>query len=246
MSASLSVGDDGKLQRHRLKRRGHFAGQEIVDAKRKHLEPAELQAFFKQIPTKSFWYPYFYLQYVFGCRLSEPALILEEDVSFEQKQIIIKRLKKNSEKEDGGYAEHVYMADERVLSVVNTALDWKRKMREVENPFLFPARRKVAQPGAERLSQLRHLDGHSAISRFTAHRAFQDAAKRASIPEKLCHSHVLRHTRATLLLASGVPAEQVQFLLGHSSLKMTQRYIGVADSMRTKLNAGFLQQGLGL
>lgn len=246
MSGSLSVGDDGKLQRHRLKRRGHFAGKEIVDSKRKHLEPDELQRFFRQIPQQSFWYPYFFIQYVFGCRLSEPALILDEDVSFDEKQIIIKRLKKNAEKNEGGYAEHVYSADDRVMNAVATAQAWKRKMREVENPFLFPAKKKTKEPGAERLSQLRHLDGYSAISRFTAHRAFQDAAEKAGIPDTLQHSHVLRHTRATLLLASGVPAEQVQFLLGHHSLKMTQRYLGVAESMRTKISTSLLQQGLGL
>lgn len=247
MSVSLSVGADGKVARsNTLRRRGKFAGKEIVDAQRKHLEPDELQRFFKTIPPTSFWHPYFYIQYIYGCRLSEPALILDEDVSFTDKQIIIKRLKKNQEKVEGGYKEHVYSADERVLNAVRIAQRWKQHNKEEENPFLFPAKKRTKAPGAERLSQLRHLDGYGAISRFTASRVFTEVAVRAKLPERLQHSHVLRHTRATLLLASGVPPQQVQFLLGHNNLKMTERYLGIAESMRTKISTDLLQQGLGL
>ena len=60
------------------------------------------------------------------------------------------------------------------------------------------------------------------------------------------YSHVLRHTRATLLLASGVAEEQVQYLLGHSNVQMTRRYLGVAESMRDALNSEVLRKGLGL
>jgi integrase len=244
MSGSLSVADGKIVRKNQLRRRGRYAGREIIDATRNHLEPEELARFFKVVPKRSFWHPYFFIQYFYGCRLSEPALILDEDVDMEGGEIIIKRLKKN--REEDGYKECVYKADERVLDVVRVALDWKVSLREQENPFLFPAKKKTKKPGAERLSQLRHLDGHGAVSRFTAHRVFQKIAVEAKLPERLQHSHVLRHTRATLLLASGVTPEQVQFLLGHSSLRMTQRYIGIAESMRTKISADILAQGLGI
>lgn len=244
MSASLSVADGKIVRKNTLRRRGHYAGREIIDATRNHLEPDELARFFKVMPKRSFWYPYFFLQYFYGCRLSEPALILDEDVDVKGHEIIIKRLKKN--REEDGYKECVYKADDRVIDVVKVALDWKVQLREMDNPFLFPAKKKTSKPGAERLSQLRHLDGHGAVSRFTAHRTFQRIAIEAKLPERLQHSHVLRHTRATLLLASGVSPEQVQFLLGHSSLRMTQRYIGLAESMRNKISTELLQQGLGI
>lgn len=234
-----------KLEKvNQLKRRGYFAGQEIVDATRQHLEPNELKEFFKFLPPTSFWYPYFFIQYFYGCRLSEPALILDEDVSFKKKMIVIRRLKKAQERE--GYREHVYAADQRILDCVTVALRWKEHKHIEENPFLFASSRRTKVVGAERLSQLRNLDGWQAVSRFTAHRMFQRIATHLKLPENLRHSHVLRHTRATLMLAAGASPEQVQFLLGHSSLKMTMRYIGVADSMRSKLNADVLKMGLGL
>jgi integrase len=244
MPASLSV-VDGKLSRNTLKRRGHFGGREVLE-QRKHLEPDELQRFFRHMPKTSVWYSYFYIQYIYGCRLSEPALILDEDVSFKEAQIIIKRLKKIENRDEGGYKEHVYSADERVLEAVRNAQRWKVHNKDTDNPFLFPSKREMKKTGAERLSQLRHLDGFNAVSRFTAHRAFTQIAQEVKLPAKLQHSHVLRHTRATLLLASGVDIRQVQFLLGHTSIKMTERYVGVAASMREKVNAEVLQQGVAL
>jgi integrase len=247
MSGTLSVNERGAtvkiVRKNTLQRRGHFAGQEIIDSQRNHMEPEELQRFFKSMPKRSIWYPYFFIQYFYGCRLSEPALILDEDVDFKKGQIIIKRLKKK--REEAGYQESVYAADSRVLEAVQTALDWKVALKEEANPFLFPSKKKTEKTGAERLSQLRHLDGFCAVSRFTAHRMFQRVAQQAKLPERLHHSHVLRHTRATLLLASGMAPEQVQHLLGHSSLRMTQRYLGIAESMRHKMSTELLQQGAG-
>ena len=41
---------------------------------------------------------------------------------------------------------------------------------------------------------------------------------------KRCHSHMLRDTFAVELLLSGVPIDQVSLLLGHSSVKVTERH----------------------
>jgi integrase len=255
MSGTLSVRDGKKLARknpladkplrvNTIVRRGYFAGQEIIDKTRMHLEPAELQRFFAYMPVTSFWYPYFFIQYFYGCRLSEPALLLDEDISFDKQQIVIRRLNKVSEA--AGYKEHVYPMDPRVLECVKTAHRWKTHREQQDNPFLFPSQRRRAKTGAERLSQLRNIDGWQAVSRFTAHRVFKQIAKALKLPDNLQHSHVLRHTRATLLLASGVAEEQVQYLLGHSNVQMTRRYLGVAESMRDTLNSEVLRKGLGL
>jgi integrase len=255
MSGTLSVRDGKRLTRknpladkplrvNTIVRRGYFAGQEIIDKTRMHLEPSELQRFFAYMPVTSFWYPYFFIQYFYGCRLSEPALLLDEDISLDKQQIVIRRLKKVSEA--AGYKEHVYPMDPRVLECVKTAQRWKVHREQGDNPFLFPSQRRRAKTGAERLSQLRNIDGWQAVSRFTAHRVFKQISKALKLPDNLQHSHVLRHTRATLLLASGVAEEQVQYLLGHSNVQMTRRYLGVAESVRDTLNSEVLRKGLGL
>lgn len=243
---TLASAGAGKV--NTLKRRGYFAGREIAEADRMHLEPKELKAFFNRLPKTSYWYPYFFIQYFFGCRLSEPALILDEDVNLQTKQIIIRRLKKQKEIE--GYREHVYTLDSRVIECVKIARAWKEHRGYGSNPFLFASsrQRNTKEVGAERLSQLRNLDGQQAVSRFTAHRVFRRIGAEIKLPEPLLHSQVLRHTRAVIMLASGASVEQVQYLLGHSSLKMTQRYLGVAEGMKTKnkVDAKLVEMGLGL
>ncbi len=219
---------------------------------RQHLEPAEVRAFFKVMPQTSFWYSYFFIEYSYGCRISEPALILDTDVvtSTKPPKITIKRLKKGNEK--AGYSEVDYdVTDMRVIECVKVAARWKEKRKVTENPFLFASarRRKTEDVGAERLSKLRNMGGWQAVSRFTANRAFGQVAKLAKIPANLCHSHVLRHTRAVILLASGRKPEEVQALCGHSSLKMTLRYQAAADDMRKRLGAeaikdGFVEKGV--
>jgi integrase len=244
---------DAEKRVNTLQRRGYFAGQDISDAVRQYLLPSELRAFFKALPETSLWYAYFYIQYRFGCSLSEPALILDEDIHAEcdkkcrgcgQKKVIIRRLKKAHV--DRGFDEYVYALDPRVLKCVRVVQAWKRQQGIEGNPFLFASqrRRTEEQIGAERLSQLRNLDGWQAISRFTAHRVFQGVAKSVKILDHLCQSQTLRHTRAAVLLACGVLPDQVQYLLGHNSMKMTQRYQGVAAGLQGKMDA-LTAMGLG-
>jgi integrase/recombinase XerD len=68
---------------------------------------------------------------------------------------------------------------------------------------------------------------NTAISLWCA--AFQRLFKLANIrtadgKPKRCHAHMLRHTFAVELLLADVPIEQVAMLLGHSSVKTTERY----------------------
>lgn len=243
-------------------------GVSRAPAERRYLESAELIRFFKQIDHTSFWYSYFYIQYIYGCRLSEPALIKDEDVSFKKKTITIKRLKKM--REEGGYIEIPYLMDERVLACVLTAqkskvhrglLAMKRVGTDAartseENPYLFASsrHRTSEEVGAERLSALRNSDGHQSVSRFTTNRIFRGFAKAAKIPEKLQHSIVIKNTRAVMMLALGSEPGTVCFALGHTSLKMTQSFADAARIVRAKMtdderseltSMGLASRGLG-
>lgn len=254
-----------------IKPTGRFRGQEVIDSKRKHLEPTEVRRLFrvlqeplledggKQFSFGPFWYGYFFLQYYFGCRVSEVALLLKEDVSFKTNEILIRRLKKKQFKsgQDGekvrvsdGYEEFVYGLPDPVKKAVQAVLEEHKRLEiPAKNPWLFAS--KSARPlgvGNDRMMLIRRAEvggeTYRAVSRDTADVRFREAAGCARVPTRLRHSHTLRHTRATLLLAEGAPEEDVRFLLGHSSISTTRRYLGIAKNLRLRMQTS-AELGLG-
>jgi site-specific recombinase XerD len=218
-----------------VRRRRGYCPAPAVDDVRTHLEPKELLDFFNKLPETGFWHSYFFINYMYGCRVSEPALMLDTDVAAQEQRIVIKRLKKT--RGECGYREHSYFASAAVLDAVKTAQKYKQQKRWTANPFLFPSSiQRGDEAGAERLSRMRHqmTDGvmWQAVSRWTAMRVFERVAQNLGFPVELQHSMALRDTRAVLLLASGTPIEQVQHNLGQSDIKMTQRYTAAAKTVR--------------
>jgi integrase len=241
---------------------GRFRGQEVIDANRKHLEPAEVRRLFavlrepavedggKVFSFGPFWHGYFAVQYYFGCRVSEVALLLKEDVSFPTKEILIRRLKKRQFQKDAageqkkigdGFVESVYGMTDALASAVQGVVDSHAELGvDPKNPWLFASA--IPRPlgsGTDRLMLIRRteVDGQvfRAVSRDTADTRFRQAATCARLPAHLRHTHTLRHTRATLALAEGIPEEDVKFLLGHARIETTRRYLGVAKSLRLRL-----------
>ncbi|MFE3024024.1 tyrosine-type recombinase/integrase [Nocardia tengchongensis] len=49
--------------------------------------------------------------------------------------------------------------------------------------------------------------------------------------------HDLRHTYAGRLVRAGIPLQQVQKLLGHASIRTTQRYASLGDSQWEQVRA---------
>jgi integrase len=73
--------------------------------------------------------------------------------------------------------------------------------------------------------------------------AWMKARDAAGLPKVRMHD--LRHTFASLLINKGVSLYEVQTLLGHSSLQMTQRYAHLAPDllhMRTELVGAILSK----
>jgi site-specific recombinase XerD len=62
----------------------------------------------------------------------------------------------------------------------------------------------------------------------------KDTAKSIGVAKLAPHD--LRRTCARLCPASGDELEQIQFLLGHMSVQMTERYLGCKQRIRSAVN----------
>ncbi|MDX2480726.1 MAG: site-specific integrase [Desulfuromusa sp.] len=134
-----------------------------------------------------------------------------------------------------GFKRFIYTIDDNMMKVLEKIYRYNEEKGLSDNNFLFPAlKKRRAGPNAARMVAIGRLGGDNAISRTTAWRAFKEACEKSDIPTNLRNDHVLRHTRATLMLADGVPEEQVQYLLGHENISTTRGYLGLANSLRAK------------
>jgi integrase len=237
-----------------------FLGEELDASTRQHLEPPELERFFGALDDDNFWGPYFRLQFFYGCRVSEIAILFASELSIEKRKIIIKRLKKGKnakrpawveERYPPGIMPKTYTLPEVLVPELQALAEHKDASGLSANPFLFPSRRRGQVRAPSRLSYLRLAKGrdgrfYRSVDASTAHRRFKEAVEEAGIPDmkSLRRTHVLRHTRATLLYASGATAAEVQHLLGHSSEKITATYLHAAKSMKDRYDESLLHKGL--
>jgi integrase len=199
---------------------------------RNHLEPHELKAFWDALKGDPFWNGYFRLQYYFGCRCSEVAILTRQNVSFKTSQIMISRLKKSKKATEGkGFINHTYDLPPKLVGHLKAA---RAVVIPPDHPMFFgSAQRSKTNTRCEDMASIRIVkDGWRAVSRSTAQKHFLAIATAAKVPEHLRHTHVLRHTRATLLFANGAAENQVQYLLDHSSPQTTSGYIGWAKKLK--------------
>jgi site-specific recombinase XerD len=71
------------------------------------------------------------------------------------------------------------------------------------------------------------------------------AAKAAGFPPGRRNAHMLRASFATNLLGEGVPISVVSRLLGHGSIEVTARYLGVRDSDKRAAVNALVAPGVG-
>lgn len=135
-----------------------------------------------------------------GMRLGEVLSLKWGDVDFTQKQITLRMTK-------SGRVRHVPLSDE-----CRDALD---RLAEITADFpkdgwLFPS-----------------SFGSSHMTRPV--RPWKKACRAAGLPLSL-RFHDLRHIFASACVKDGIPLYTVQGLLGHSSIRMTERYSALASS----------------
>jgi hypothetical protein len=143
-----------------------------------------------------------------GCRQSELFNLEWSDIDFERRQIIIQN------KEDW----HTKSYRHRVIPINENIVDVLLEQRK-----LSPDRYVFSQENGEKLNKSK------------VRRTFERAMKNAKIDST--DFKILRHTYASHLVMKGVDIRTVQKLLGHHSIKMTEKYSHLApDHLQSVAN----------
>lgn len=179
------------------------------------------------------------LMYGAGLRLLELCRLRVKDLDFDQSTVIVRQGKGRKDRVTvlPSTLEHALQAHLRRMRRQH-ADDRRRGAGWVEIPnalarkypqagrewpwqWVFPATRTHwhAESGQIR----RHHRHETAVQR-----AVRDAVLRAGIPKKVS-AHTFRHSFATQLLRCGADIRTVQELLGHASVRTTQRYTHVLN-----------------
>ena len=135
-----------------------------------------------------------------GCRVSELLNIAPSDILWQEKAVIIHRLKKR-----GGAVIRRTPVDADTLKLLEMYL--KR------------------YPQTERVFPMSRFQAYR-IVRYAAEAAgIKSVGDPLISKNRRPHPHTLRHTYAVSMVKGGVPIEMVQKLLGHANLNTTMGYL---------------------
>ena len=134
-------------------------------------------------------------------RASEIGLLFEQDIRFTSQGITIycRRLK-------GSHNNTILIIDPDVEAALKEYLSIKQNIYGITD-FLFPSQK-----------------GGKGISRKTLDKMIKNYATETTIPDDKRHMHVFKHTRAVDLGESGAELSDIQWWLGHKSIKNTMIY----------------------
>lgn len=137
------------------------------------------------------------------------GLRVSEVVKFKVKDVLVQEKIGIVRKGKGG-------KDRKVILSEKFLIDFKKELREPES-YLFPGR-----------------TGH--LTTRSVQMILKAAAKKAGIIKSV-HPHLLRHSFATHLLNNDIDIKYIQKILGHHSVKTTERYLHVSDKDIAKIKS---------
>lgn len=164
-------------------------------------------------------YAVFLLAEYAGLRASELGMITESEINIENKEIYFKRLK-------GSNSNTLRILDPVTFETLIKYIKFKHE-KGSHTTYLF-----TSQKG-------------NPISRKTLNTIMKRYCKEANISDEKAHFHVLKHTRAIELGEMGLDTKEVQYWLGHKSIKSTEVYLQFTtkqqDILYNKLNPYYSQ-----
>lgn len=151
----------------------------------------------------------FYIAEYAGLRASEVGLIKVTDFNMYKQEIYIKRLKNSN-------PNTLRILERPVLNALIDYLDY-REAAGITHPNLF-----ISQKGKP-------------ISRKTLDMIMKRYCTEAGISPDKAHFHVLKHTRAVALADLGLDTKEVQYWIGHKSIKNTEIYLQFTSKQQETL-----------
>lgn len=132
--------------------------------------------------------------YSTGCRVSELCAVMKDDIDWNDRSV------------------HLFgKGMKHRTSFLNAKAEYYLKKymeeREDDNEYLFVSERKP----------------HNPLHKCGIEKIFRELSERAELDKKLT-PHILRHTTATTGLNNGMPIDEIQKMLGHSSINTTMIY----------------------
>lgn len=173
------------------------------DTKIKYLYADEKEKLFTVIKNDTSKYhirneAIFYIAEYAGLRVSEVGLIKLSDMNLYNREIYFHRLKNSNN-------NTLRIIDKDVYNALIKYMHY-REEQKIDSPILF-----CSQKG-------------NPISRKVLHDLMHKYCLLAGIPEEKAHFHTLKHTRAVELAELGLDTKEIQYWIGHKSIKNTEIY----------------------
>ncbi|MFJ1958269.1 tyrosine-type recombinase/integrase [Streptomyces microflavus] len=176
------------------------------------------------------WFPAFLLVALYGLRRAEAIGLRWQDIDFANKVIHVRQqvFRANGEVQQGPVKTHAGRRDLPLLDAISARLI----KHQEEYGYLSQDTGLVFTTSTGRM-----------IEPYNFTRAFQAILSRHSI--RRIKLHHVRHTAATILKNLGIPARDVQLILGHSDIAITQQ-IYQHDTMDSRREALKLMEGVAV
>jgi integrase/recombinase XerD len=155
-----------------------------------------------------------------GARAQEICNLRLSDISFQNEQIFITRLKGSLD------------STQTLLKVKgNSLFDEKAALK---------AWLAIREPDADNF--VFNSQKSTQLNRITVYKLFKAIARKAGLGESLQQPHVLKHTAAMLMVQQGANAFLIRQHLGHRSFDSTLAYVNPSDSEASAASAKAFSQ----
>jgi integrase len=201
----------------------------LEDSERVYLSPEQAQALLQAVAGHKLS-TIITLALATGLRRGELLGLKWQDINFKEGILQVKRTLIYVNGEGHKEVEPKTKKSKRTIKVPTFALEALKAHRKEQ----WKARSEILEWEERDLIFPNQQGGYVSFASFQRH--WSQVLVQAGLPQEM-HFHDLRHSAATLLLRMGIAQKVVQEILGHTTGKMTEKYLHVLPAMREDASA---------